>query len=161
MVINTLLHPRSRQKGVTLITVMIILVVITLLGISAMRMSMSSLALATNSQVTNLLFQSADVGLVQVANEIKAKAGTADGAGGVLVDVISSEGAEIYYCVTPKDAANTLTKGKCDVTNTAHFMSGRDAVATQVAVKMVDNTDFALGTDTSLASALVPIKIAI
>lgn len=161
MVINTVLHARSRQKGVTLITVMIILVVITLLGISAMRMSLSSLTLATNSQVTNLLFQSADVGLVQVANEIKKDAGTADSSGGVLVDVIAGEGSEVYYCVTPKDAANTLTKGKCDVKNSAHFMSGRDAVATQVAVKMVDNTDFALGTDTSLASALVPIKIAI
>ena len=161
MVINTLLHPRSGQKGVTLITVMIILVVITLLGISAMRMSLSSLTLATNSQVTNLLFQSADVGLVQMANEIRKDAGVADRQGGILVDAITNEGTEFYYCVTPKDAASTLTEGKCDVTDTESFMSGRDAVATQVAVKMVENTDYVLGTDTLLAGALVPIKLAI
>ena len=70
MVINNISNARTQQEGVTLITVMIILIVVTLLGLSAMRMSLSSLTMATNSQVTNLLFQSADVGLVQFVNEV-------------------------------------------------------------------------------------------
>lgn len=161
MVIKTSLQSPSRQKGVTLITVMIILIVITLLGISAMRMSLSSLTLATNSQVTNLLFQSADVGLVQFANEVKRTPGVADKDGGILADAVTSEGTEFSYCVTPKSATTKLTKGNCDVTDSADYMSGRDAVATQVTVKVVKNTDFVFGMDPTLAGPLVPIKVAL
>lgn len=160
MVINTLSGTRSQQKGVTLITVMIILIIVTLLGISAMRMSLTSLTLATNSQVTNLLFQSADVGLVQFANEVNRTPGVADKAGGILEDAVSTEGTEFSFCLTPKaSTAKKFIKGNCDVTVSANYMSGRDVVATQVTIKVVKNTDYILGTDSTLAGPLVPIKL--
>lgn len=164
MVINNISNARTQQEGVTLITVMIILIVVTLLGLSAMRMSLSSLAMATNSQVTNLLFQSADVGLVQFANEVNKTPGKADTTGGILLEAIATPGKEFSYCVTPKTGVpKVFTAGVCDVTLASNnqYLSARNAVATQVSVKIVNNDGIVLGSDTSLAAALVPIKMSI
>ncbi len=164
MVANNVSNARTPQKGVTLITVMIILIVVTLLGLSAMRMSLSSLAIATNSQVTNLLFQSADVGLVQFVNEVNKTPSNADFGSGVLVSAIAQEGKEFSYCVTPKTgAAKVFSTGGCDVTNADNnqYLSARNAVATQVTLKVIPNDGFLLGSDTSLAAALVPIKLSV
>ena len=162
MVINNVSNARTQQEGVTLITVMIILIVVTLLGLSAMRMSLSSLTMATNSQVTNLLFQSADVGLVQFANEVNKTPGKADTAGGILLEAIATPGKEFSYCVTPKTGvAKVFTEKACDVKDNNKYISARNAVATQVSVKIVNNDGIVLGSDTSLAAALVPIKMSI
>ena len=164
MVINKTSKSRAQQQGVTLITVMIILIVVTLLGVSAMRMALSSLALATNSQVSNLLFQSADVGLVQFANAVKAT--PADTGNGVLVDAILGQGKEIAFCVTPKNGAtNKLTKVNCNVADKANnFMSARSAVAVQVTVKIAEDkaVEAALmGTDPEAGIQLNPYKLVI
>ena len=160
MVINNISNARTQQEGVTLITVMIILIVVSLLGLSAMRMSLSSLTMATNSQVTNLLFQSADVGLVQFVNEVNKTPGAADATGGVLADVVANGGAEVSFCVTPQKAT-AFTAERCDVTEKTQYMSGRSAVATQVTIKTVTNNGYMLGNDSTLAAVLVPIKLAI
>ncbi len=60
------------QQGAALIAVLVILVVITLLGVTAMRMGITSLALATNSQVVQVLFQSADIGTNQLFNTVNS-----------------------------------------------------------------------------------------
>ena len=60
----------NQQQGMALIAVLIIVIVVTLLGVTAMRMSMTSLALATNSQASNLLFQAADLGLRSLPTNI-------------------------------------------------------------------------------------------
>jgi len=49
-----------RQKGATLIVVLILLVIITIVGTLAIRQSITSLAIATNSQAQTLLMQTAD-----------------------------------------------------------------------------------------------------
>lgn len=146
MALNIEMRSRSRQQGVTLITVMLVLIVITLLGISAMRMSLSSLTLATNSQVTNLLFQSADTGFVQLAAAINNTPTAADRPGGILAEA-SADDAEHLFCVTPSaTAATQLTPTGCDLSNTAaHYMSGRAAVLTQVMIKRVDDPEIDTG----------------
>lgn len=136
----------QRQRGATLVTVMIIMVLVTLLGLSAMRMSVSSLALATNSQVTNLVFQSADTGINTMVNRISSDPKTAVTTG-VLKDAIANLGTEYRFCLTPMTtpAAQLLpfTTGTCDVTlNTTNYMSTRAAVAVQVTLqtKQLDPT---------------------
>ena len=151
------LTARTAQRGATLITVMIIMVLITLLGLTAMRMGVSSLALATNSQVTNLVFQSSDAGLQAMLKRISSDT-TVAVATGVLSDAVENPGKEYLFCLTPKTTpgADTLpfTSGACDVTVANNFMSARSAVAVQVTVQAKD-LDKALsaqyGTDASAA----------
>ena len=72
------------QRGAALITVLIILIIVTLLGVTAMRMGMSSLALATSSQVSQILFESADVGTEYLNRAILADGVTAMNTGGLI-----------------------------------------------------------------------------
>ena len=58
-----MLIKKPKQQGAALIAVLLILVVVTLLGISAMRMGLTGLTVATNSQISSLLFQAADKGI--------------------------------------------------------------------------------------------------
>jgi Tfp pilus assembly protein PilX len=58
------LTSQTLQQGAALIAVLIVLLIVTVLGITAMRMGLSSLALANNSQMSQLLFQTADMGTV-------------------------------------------------------------------------------------------------
>ena len=165
----------NKQRGATLVTVMIIMVMITLLGLTAMRMGMSSLTLATNSQVSNLLFQASDVGMVEFANTVESAAfkGKADIGAGPLaalaaVDVrdipvtVAGMGTitEFNFCVTPKLAVR-LTSGNCDVTNSNHLLSGRDVVAVQVTLKPVDNNEIVFGSDASAIANVKPHKFII
>jgi len=124
----------ARQRGMTLIVVLLILVVLTLLGITGMRMGLSSLNVATNSQVSNLLYQSADAGLFHLEKMVSADIMTAVKPGGVLA-AISADGREDTFCLATRQAAVTLTAGACSTGNAASFMSGRQAVLTQVQVK--------------------------
>lgn len=162
MVIKARSSSRTQQKGVTLITVMVILIVVTLLGVSAMRMSLAGLTMSTNSQVANLLFQSGTAGFTQLVDEINRTTGKATLAGGILADAVVNEDKEFSYCVTPKTAAaGLLTKGTCDANNDNMYMSGRNAVLTQVSFKVVKSNEMAIGTDVDLARQVVPLKIMI
>ena len=91
----------NKQRGATLVTVMIIMVMITLLGLTAMRMGMSSLTLATNSQVSNLLFQASDVGMVEFANTVESAAfkGKADIGAGPLAALAAVDVRDIPVTV--------------------------------------------------------------
>lgn len=155
---------RTGQKGVTLITVMLILIVITLLGISAMRMSLSSLTLATNSQVTNLLFQSADAGLTQLTDAVGRTPGTAD-VGGVLVDPVANIGTEYTFCVTPiTSAGSRLSSGNCDTsktdpTSSNQYTSGRNAVLTQVSIMQPKYREDWRGRDAAAAGPDAPVTV--
>jgi Tfp pilus assembly protein PilX len=124
----------ARQRGMTLIVVLLILVVLTLLGITGMRMGLSSLNVATNSQVSSLLYQSADAGLFHLERVVAADILAAVKPGGVLA-AISTDGREDTFCLSTRQAAVTLVAGACSTGNPANFMSGRQAVLTQVQVK--------------------------
>jgi Tfp pilus assembly protein PilX len=125
------------QRGAALITVLIILIIVTLLGVTAMRMGMSSLALATSSQVSQILFESADVGTEYLNRAILADGVTAMNTGG-LIGVTSGAdgvvGVVTSLCVTPVTGSTTnLTAGTCNADSKPnHYLSKRGVALAQV-----------------------------
>lgn len=137
-----------QQQGAALISVLIILVVITLLGIAAMRMSISSLSLATNSQVSQLLFQSADFGTIKMVNIIADNPTQALNTSGMLGD---TSGAEMTFCLYPNVAAtysSSFKSGVCDL-NGNDYVSNRNLTATVVTVSRSDVKAFDTNNDAS------------
>lgn len=132
------------QQGFALISVLIILIVITLLGITAMRMGLSSLSIATNSQAAYLLFQSADMGTRQLVANASSDVTAALDTTGIL-----HIGRNNSYCVTPVTgtAYPNLTAGNCNAANDNHYLSKRAVVLTQVTYSRVNKQ----GTDTNSA----------
>ena len=59
---------KKYQAGATLIVVLIFLVAMTIIGTLAIRQSMVSLSVATNSQVQQLLTQNSDAALFKAEN---------------------------------------------------------------------------------------------
>lgn len=118
---------QKKQRGAALIAVLVILVIITLLGVTAMRMGITSLALATNSQVVQVLFQSADLGTSSAINtfnedpELALAAGLFGGTSG-------------SNCLTPIATAQftNFSSGNCDATSDASYLSQRKVTLTQV-----------------------------
>lgn len=123
------------QQGFALISVLIILVVITLLGVTAMRMGLSSLSLANNSQVSHLLFQTADMGTSQLL-----ATASVDLTKALDVDGVLHLGKNVPLCLTPVAGAKytNLTDAKCDPSNSAHYLSKREVVLTQVSYSRFD-----------------------
>ncbi len=149
---------RHQQTGATLIIVLILLLAITIIGVSAIRQSTTSLNIATNSQVQQLLFQNSDVTYFNVEKqENLLKALTASGMFGYM-NREELKDAELIFCIKgeteaeffnmnrasliqwePAKTAPTNNKlgvaGYCKSGTGGFFTSGRQAVITQVAVK--------------------------
>jgi Tfp pilus assembly protein PilX len=146
------------QQGSALIAVMFILLLISLLGALAIRQGLTSLNIATNSQVNALLFQSADslfAKLEQATNIEGAALGSMQNPI-IFAATTAIDGNEIFICHRPltdaavaKDSNNATTvdpdevgngatsvdgrgTGYCDLTK--DFNSARRAVVSQVAV---------------------------
>jgi len=130
---------KNKQQGAALIAVLIIIVVVTMLGITAMRMGLTGLTIATNSQIGNLLFQAADDGLVKMESAIRnggasdANIATAMGINGIL----GAKGSDVAYCITPiadamVGAVAGLTAGACNTSVSANYLSARNISMVQV-----------------------------
>lgn len=128
---------RSLQQGAALIAVLIILVIVTLLGVTAMRMGLSGLSLANNSQVSQLLFQAADMGTTQIRNAVNQDVLAAMGSSGLISDV---SGADTHLCLKPTGGSN-FSAGACDPTSTSNYISERAVVLTQVTYRRLTVTD--------------------
>ena len=153
------INMRSPQKGATLIIVLVILLIITVVGVLAIRVSIVSLAVATNSQVDQLNFQSADTPLALVSQINPTDlTNLSNVIGASLREHENNPGAEYVFCYQPisttakfaqtKDAirirfdssANSISKeagtvdGFCNLNS--DFGSKRQAVLTQVAVSV-------------------------
>ncbi|EXF58530.1 pilus assembly protein PilX [Acinetobacter radioresistens] len=150
---------RARQRGATLIVVLVLLVAITIIGTLAIRQSMVALNIATNGQAQQLLMQNSDSVFFNTedANNLIQSLGT-NGMFGYISNDINKD-VELVFCYRGDQAsffdlnrasliewergktAPTNNKlgldGYCDVsaTDTNFFTSGRRAVITQVAVK--------------------------
>ena len=101
----------NRQAGATLITVLILLVLITIIGLYAIRNSIFNLKIATNAQVQTLLMQTSDVALDHLeknfnSNEATNLAGTP--VGQVLLD--GNRGKELQFCFKPTEIEGTSAK---------------------------------------------------
>lgn len=150
---------KKYQAGATLIVVLIFLVAMTIIGTLAIRQSMVSLSVATNSQVQQLLTQNSDAALFKSENPGDlAYALSPVGLFGYINNP-KNKNNELVFCfrgsesqffniskaslIQWKEGAETLstkslgTRGYCDAESTSEnwFTSGRKAVLTQVSVK--------------------------
>lgn len=141
------------QRGATLITVLVILVMITIVGVVATRVAITSLNISTNSQINHLLLQSADTPLnsYAVTTDISSITSISNVMGAALSANETTPGIEYIFCYKPMDRFSTVvkanslwydgtgilqvdngTRGFCKLD--ADYGSGRQAVVTQVAV---------------------------
>lgn len=143
------------QKGSTLIVVLIMLVVITIIGVVGVRHSMTSLNIATNSQINELLRQSSDSAMLALeeVNDL-AQLSTANGilgfisrpenlnkelvfcfkkSGGIAFDISQASMLEIENNKVKKSALGD--RGFCKPDDADFYTSQRNVVLTQVAVK--------------------------
>lgn len=93
-----------KQRGATLIVVMILLVLISVIGLYAIRSSLFSLKLATNAQVQAMMMQTSDVALSHLErnfnqNEAANRNLAMTPVGQVLLS--GNEGKELQFCFKP------------------------------------------------------------
>lgn len=162
-----------QQQGSTLVVVLILLLAITIIGTLAIRQSMVSLNIATNSQAQQLMIQSSDsvAFTVEDAQNLKRSL-LANGMFG-RVRTTENKGKELVFCYRGDRSqffntgtssllsvdGNTITRvgtaGFCHSGgNTNFYTSSRRAVLTQVSVKVIAGAggnafgDAPRGTDT-------------
>lgn len=156
--------PKNAQKGSVLIVVLIMLVLLTLVGTWAIQGSINSLRIATNVQAQNLLKQTSDSVFFTLENKTddelsftKMRIGD-----GMLNYTLRPEnkGKELVFCIRGTTTDNfegsrlasvvywegTTIKntemgknGFCQVNRLTDFLSGRNAVMTQVTVRAATN----------------------
>ena len=152
---------KTKQEGATLIVVLILLVIITLIGTLAIRISLTALNIATNSQAQQLLVQNSDSAIFNVEDPDLIERNTAyDGLFG-LVKSDANKGKELVFCYkgtatefydfsrasfmqwvsgTAPNNSELGIDGYCKMDSSNNFFtSGRKAVMTQVSIKV--NTD--------------------
>ena len=168
---------RHSQRGATMIVVLIMLVLLTLVGIMGIRTAMTSLNIATNSQVNQLVAQSSDTPSNYFLNNSSYENLTTPTT--VVGQAISfnesgPRGREVIFCYRPTgkekidsafdttvlippdksadpdtkatiDSVYTDRAGFCDLTK--DFGSSREAVVTQVSVKVISGEQSVIGAD--------------
>jgi len=139
----------QRQRGSALISVMIILLLTTVLGVIAVRQGSTNLNLAMNASVQSLLVQSSDVGLDKL--ESSNISGSASGAGPLgFLRLSGNEGKEYVFCYRPTQPAANIynikndtilvpgggtegnSQGFCNTQLDKNFSSGRRVVISQM-----------------------------
>lgn len=156
---------QNNQRGSVLIVVLIMLVLLTIAGIWAIRGSITSLKIATNAQAQALLKQTSDSVFFTLENKTDDDvAFTNMRVGqGMLNYVLRPEnkGKELVFCVRGDTVDNFAgsgiasvaymldqntvhnteqgTSGFCKVDRLMDFLSGRNAVMTQVTVRPASN----------------------
>jgi Tfp pilus assembly protein PilX len=150
-----MMNSPMRQHGSTLVVVLIMLVIITIIGVVGVRHSMTSLNIATNSQINELLRQSSDSAML--ALEEVSDLEQLSTASGILGFISQPENSnkELVFCFKKNtgiafnisDASmleftgsavtnGTLgNRGFCQPSDAKFYTSQRNAVLTQVAIK--------------------------
>ena len=156
---------KNYQTGATLILVLIFLVAMTIIGTLAIRQSMVSLSIATNSQVQQLLTQNSDAALYKAENPSDLAYSLSPAGLFGYINNAKDKNKELVFCFRGdqtqffsisqaslmqwKEGSNGLTnnslgtRGYCDTSansTTNWFTSGRRAVLTQVSVKFPTDT---------------------
>jgi len=141
----------QQQHGSALISVMIILLLTTVLGVIAVRQGSTNLNLAMNASVQSLLIQSSDVGFAKLEGASTSKSASAIGPLGYL-STAGNEGKEYIFCYRPTLSSDEIynintdavllpsggvegdVSGFCDVTKSEDYSSGRRVVISQMGV---------------------------
>ncbi len=139
----------QQQRGSALISVMIILLLITVLGVIAVRQGSTNLNLAMNASVQSLLVQSSDVGFDKLENSDIAVSATGAGPLGYL-RLEGNAGKEYIFCYRPTVSTPRIyninkdtillpsggfeggVSGFCDINKTTDYSSGRRVVVSQM-----------------------------
>jgi hypothetical protein len=157
---------KSNQHGATLIVTLMVVLVVTIIGVLAIRIAMTTLNISTNAQLNQFLSQTADTPINQVyTSDLSTMVDLSGAIGYALEDNKIEPGNEYIFCYRPTSsekfgasfnvttlrppvknaAANTKAtvayggaSGFCDLTK--DFGSKREAVVTQVAVKIPSAT---------------------
>lgn len=160
---------KIRQQGSTLIVVLILLLVVTVIGTLAIRNSLTTLNIATNSQAQQLMLQNSDSAIFHVEDpDLVEWYNMAENLFGKATSDVN-KGKELVFCYRGAESsfyAATRTSlmqwvsgtapmaneiglnGYCKLSNdTSWFTSGRKAVMTQVAVKANINGNQLVGID--------------
>ncbi len=159
----------NKQKGATLIVVLIILVVIVVVGILAIRVALVSLGVATNSQIAQLNFQSSDTP-IQLMDQTDPTTLTNLGnvVGAAMQGNTAQAGSEYIFCYKPIATtgqfaqtinSSVLTYNGSSVTAngvpgfcnlSSDYGSNRPALVTQVAVTIPTDSQSNLAPGSSL-----------
>jgi len=154
------LNSKNTQSGATLIVVLIMLVLLTLVGLWAIRGSITSLKIATNAQVQALLKQTSDAMFFTLENKTDDElAFTNMRIGDGMLNYTlrpESKGKELVFCIRGETPDNFVgsriasviywegstiknsemgKNGFCQVNRIGDFLSGRNAVMTQVSIR--------------------------
>lgn len=144
----------KRQQGSTLIVVLLLLLVVTVLGTLAIRQSLTSLNIATNSQAQQLLMQSSDAVLYRLG--ATGYAATSGSPTSLMGYALQNQGKEVVFCFRSQSnptatfsVSNTSllpwndsnqdvtidgTSGFCSLSTAADYASSRKAQLTQVTI---------------------------
>lgn len=128
---------RHRERGVALIVTLFILVIVTFMGLIAMRAGLLQVAMATNSQVSVVLFQNADAGTGSVEAVINSDMTFANGPTGPITLIKDNPGMAVVGCFNKAGlqlATDVGAPRSCDLNDVSEFVSGREVTAVQVAV---------------------------
>ena len=71
-------HNVNKQRGVTLVVSLMILLILTMLGLTSIQRATTDLAMAGNQRETALMFDAAEAGLISAENYIGASITNAD-----------------------------------------------------------------------------------
>ncbi|SDC30411.1 hypothetical protein SAMN05421749_10463 [Acinetobacter marinus] len=154
-----------KQKGATLIVVLIMLVAITIIGTLAVRQSMVTLGVATNSQAQQLMMQNSDAAFFNIESGDNIAQGLMQSGMFKYISGALDKDKELVFCFRGSEenfydstlaslmvweegktapTNNTLgTDGYCSTSATSgnFFTSGRRAVMTQIAVKFTSTSE--------------------
>lgn len=148
---------RHHQQGVTLITVLLLLIAITIIGSLAIRSSITSLKVSTMSQAQQLMLQSSDTALFQIENPENIQKNMAINGMFGYIKGEDNIGKELVFCYKASesdffklnraslinwngnsvDNAGLGVNGFCKIDN-GFFSSSRKTVMTQIAIKAAD-----------------------
>lgn len=161
--IKMTLRYRNRERGATLIVVLLFLVLIMLAGAIAVRQSSTDLKIATSDQINTVLLQSSDSANQKLEMMLNGSATTTEykdvtSAAGVFGHfLLNPENAtnEFIYCFNPRTKKylasnasikvkgtaenpggywNSLNNGVCDYNSADGYTSARQTVVTQMSV---------------------------
>jgi type IV pilus assembly protein PilX len=115
----------NSQQGVALVVSLIILVSLTMLGLTSIQRTTSDLAMAGNQRETGLMFQSAEVGLINAENFIGASNTNADFNNAVLGLHTVQASNTAYFTPDYYDATTWTTSSQSAATSLDAFEQPR------------------------------------
>lgn len=118
-----------RQRGVALLVCLMLLLIISVLGISALRMSLGQTEIAASTIASNMGFHAAETGINKVISEVEASS--------TGRDMLPTTTAPVYRCVSATDS-DTASNSTSDCTAA---MDSKGALEANVRIDLLDAVD--------------------